>query len=66
MAASLPEKFSPELWDAAADEAMRRAGVELLDGHYVLAYNLQGQAEAYRRSARERQRELDEEGSRRR
>jgi hypothetical protein len=65
MSDPIRDKFSPELWDAAADEMMRRAAVELCEGHHVLAFKAQAQSEAFRRAARESQKILDEERSRR-
>jgi hypothetical protein len=60
MSDPISKQFSSELWDAGADEAMRRAGIELCDGHHVRALDLQKRADAFRRAARERDRELDE------
>jgi hypothetical protein len=58
------EKFSPYLWNAAADEVMRQAAHELIEGHHTLAFRMQAQSEAYRRAANEAQIKLDEERAR--
>jgi hypothetical protein len=46
------QKFSPDLWNAAADEALRRAAVEVIESNFVLAFRMQARAELFRRNAR--------------